>query len=83
MKVSVFTLWATMPDGMDVHPWMIAAEDEASWEGDPDRCEAVFKEAREKAAEAGWEVREVTLSVDYDKVVATFLPAKVEAEVET
>lgn len=80
-KHHVYTLWASMKE--DPAPWMIAAEDEFSWEGDPDRCEAAFKVARDKAEADDYEVREVTLLIDYGQVMRAFEPAEIEAEVET
>jgi hypothetical protein len=56
---------------------MIAAEDEASWEGDPSRCEQAFKTAREKAEANGYAVREVTLHVPWKALDEAFLPVTV------
>lgn len=81
MKVKVYTLWASMKDEEDPSPWMIAAEDEFSWEGDPQRCEQVFAEARRRHDSS--EIREITLEVEWDAVAAAFLPAEVAAEVAT
>ncbi len=67
----IYTLWATMK-GEEPAPWMIASEDEFSWEGDPDRCEKVFADAREMAEKNGWDVREIILSVSSQKVVEAF-----------
>ena len=80
MSHQIYTLWAAVPEE-DPGPWMIAAEDEFSWEGDPDRCETEFKQAREKAEEAGWRVVEVTLRVDYGRVAEAFRATEVAAEV--
>lgn len=80
MKHHVYTLWASMKE--EAAPWMIAAEDEYAWEGNPDRCEAEFKAAREKAERDGFDVREVTLLLDYGPVAKAFEPAEVEADVE-
>lgn len=81
MKYRVFCLYASMKDS-EPAPWMIAAEDEYSWEADPGRCDAVFRKAHADALENGWEVREVTLLIDIDVIQKAFLPAEVEAEVE-
>lgn len=77
----VYTLWASMK-GDDSGAWMIAAEDEFAWEGDPERCEGVFKAARTEAESQDFEVREVTLLLDYGTVMAAFEPTETEAEVE-
>jgi hypothetical protein len=60
---------------------MIAAEDECSWEGDEDRCEKVFADARTLAEKNGWDVREITLVVEDAKVYGAFEPVKIDAEV--
>lgn len=80
-KHHVYTLWASTRE--DPAPWLIAAEDEYAWEGDPDRCEASFKVARDNAERQDFEVREVTLLIDYSEVARAFGPAEVEAKVET
>jgi hypothetical protein len=77
MLVTVYTLWASMK-GEEPSPWMIAAEDEFSWEGNPERCEAVFDEARQLADRNGWDVREVNLEVDLDLVHERFEPGKAD-----
>ena len=69
---NIWTLWASLPQ--EVAPWMIAAEDEASWEGDPTRCEAEFKAARKRAEASGYIVREITLSVDMSELDKAFSP---------
>lgn len=70
---TIYTLWATMK-GEEPAPWLIAAEDESSWEGDPARCETVFSEARELADRNGWDVREVNLSVPFSDLDEAFQP---------
>ena len=75
----VYTLWASMKDD-EPGPWMIAAEDEYSWEGDPDRCEKVFADARKLAERNDWEVREITLRFDYAAIVAPFEPTEVDTD---
>jgi hypothetical protein len=60
---------------------MIAAEDEASWEGDPGRCEDVFAKARSDAESSGFTVREITLTVPYDEIDKAFSTHVVEAAV--
>ena len=67
--------------GEEPLPWMIAAEDEFSWEGDGDRCEKVFADARALAEKNGWDVREITLVVDGAKVCGAFEPVEIDAEV--
>lgn len=81
MKYQVFCLYAS-PKGEEPSPWLIAAEDEYAWEGDPERCEAVFKRAREEAERSGWEVREVSLLADVGAIYKAFEPTEVEAIVE-
>lgn len=77
---NVYCLYASLKE--DVGPWLIAAEDEYSWEGNPERCEAVFQQARDEAAVNNWEVREVTLLVDLGAIYKAFEPTEVQAEVE-
>lgn len=81
MNWNVYTLWASMK-GEDPSPWMVAAEDEGSWEGDPDRCEHVFQTARELCDRSGWDYREVTITVPWDEVSALFEAGSIEATVE-
>lgn len=81
MKTNVYTLWASMK-GTEPAPWMIAAEDENSWEGDPDRCERVFQDARDKCDYNGWDYREVTIKVDWNAVAKCFETGEVDGEVE-
>jgi hypothetical protein len=78
--VNIYTLWASMK-GEDVSPWMLAAEDEFSWEANPGRCERAFSEARALAERNGWEVREITLTANLDAVCAAFEPAEIAADV--
>ncbi len=82
MTYSIFCLYASLKDEPEPSPWLIAAEDEFAWEGDPDRCEAVFKVARDLGDRSGWDVREVTLTVDIDAVCKAFEPVEVEASVD-
>jgi hypothetical protein len=82
MKVRVYTMWASLKGTGEASPWMIAAEDEFSWEGDPDRCERVFQTARDLADRNEWDYREVTLHVDFHAVAKCFMPNDVEVEVE-
>jgi hypothetical protein len=63
--------------------WMICAEDEFSWEGDPDRCEAAFADAKSRATASGWATREIVFSVPGSQVEAVFAPAEVEASVDS
>jgi hypothetical protein len=81
MNYHVYCLYAAMKDE-DPSPWMIAAEDEYSWEGDPDRCEAVFAEARKQAESAGYVVREITLIVDISAIYKAFEPVEVPTTTE-
>lgn len=76
----VYTLFAQLK-GEDSGVWMIAAEDEFSWEGDPDRCEAVFRDARHRADKNGWEVREIEVSLPYDQIDAAFASPSIVGEV--
>jgi hypothetical protein len=80
VKIEIWTLWAAMKGG-DPSPWMIAAEDEYSWEGDPDRCERVFQEARDLADRNEWEYREVKISVEISEIAACFEHGSIEGEV--
>lgn len=82
MKWNLFTLWAS-PKGEEPSPWMVAAEDENSWEADPDRCERVFQTARDLCERNSWDCREVTLTFDCDAVAARFAVGEVAAEVES
>lgn len=75
---AIYTLWARLPD--DEGAWMIAAEDEYSWEGDPDRCETKFKAAKDEAERLGYIVREVWVKVDQNVIEGAFDPAKLDAE---
>lgn len=77
----IYTLWASMK-GEEPAPWMMAAEDESSWEGDPDRCEAAFADARRRAKDSDWDVRELTLHVFYAAIDAAFQPADIIVSVE-
>jgi hypothetical protein len=72
---AVYTLWARLPDVEGA--WMIAAEDEWCWEGDPDRCKSEFDQARAKAEAEGSVVREVWFYIDQDQVEAAFRPAEI------
>ena len=81
MAHQIYTLWASLK-GEEPGPWMIAAEDEFSWEGDPDRCEKVFADARALAAKNDWEVRELVLTFEYGKVIDAFIPAEIPVNVE-
>ena len=72
---AIYTLWARLPN--DEGAWMIASEDEWCWSGDPDRCEAKFKEARKAAERDGNAVREITLYVDQELIEQAFNPADV------
>lgn len=76
---SIYTLWASV-DGEGF--WVIAAEDETCWEGDPKRCEDKFAEARKQAEKDGFLVRELTLKVPYAELDKAFEPPVVEASVE-
>jgi len=82
MKHRVYTLWAAMKGEQDFSPWMVAAEDEFSWQGDPDRCERVFQTARNLCDRNNWAYREVELSFDYNAVARCFESGEVDAEVE-
>lgn len=76
---NIYTLWARLPN--DEGAWMIAAEDEYCWEGDPARCEQKFKEARETHERSGFDVREVWIEVDHERIEVAFRPTQVTAEV--
>jgi hypothetical protein len=76
----IYCLYASMKD--DPGPWLIAAEDEYAWEGDPDRCEASFKKVRDEARSCDWDVREVTLLVNVDQVCKAFEAPEVKAIIE-
>jgi len=76
----IYTIWAAMKDYPESF-WMLAAEDEYSWEGDPDRCDAVFQTARDKADVNGWITREVEITVPFEDIAKTFLAGKTEGEV--
>lgn len=82
MNVRVFTLWASMK-GEEPAPWMIAAEDEFSWEANGDRCDRVFADAKALAERNGWDVREITLVVNGDVIYGEFEPLEVQVEVES
>ncbi len=85
MATSIICLFASLREEDEPGPWLIAAEDEFAWEGNSQRCEAVFEKARKEAEGAGWDVREVVLLVDYygdNGVSQAFLAPKVKAEVE-
>jgi len=71
MKLTIYTMWASMK-GSEPSPWMIAAEDEYSWEANPDRCDRVFQEARELADRNEWDYREVKVEVDADAIYKCF-----------
>ena len=75
----IYTLWARLPN--DEGAWMIAAEDEWSWEGNPDRCRASFHLARSNAEREGNAVREIELLVDQEQIEAAFRPVEVGATV--
>lgn len=81
MTYQVFCLYASVK-GEEPSPCLIAAEDEYSWEGDPSRCEAVFKAARDLAERNDWEVREITLTVDIEAVCRAFEPTEIVALLE-
>jgi hypothetical protein len=76
----VYTLWATLKEE-DTAPWMIAAEDEFAWEGNPERCEAVFKEARTLADQNGWDVREIEIALPYAQIITAFSVPTITGEV--
>lgn len=78
MTYTIYCLYASMRDD-EPSPWMIAAEDEYAWEGNPERCEAVFKAARQLADRNDWDVREIELTVDLDAIYAAFNPTSVQA----
>ena len=80
MRHTVYTIWASMK-GEEPSPWMLHAEDEYSWEGDPDRCEKAFQDARNLADKNDWDYREVEIKVDYAKIAACFENGVVEGEV--
>lgn len=73
---AIYTLWARLPN--DEGAWMIAAEDEWCWEGDPERCEQKFKEAREKVEADGNIVREVWINIDQQLVEERFSPGQID-----
>lgn len=75
----IYTLWASVKD--EAAPWMIAAEDEYAWEGNPERCAAIFKVARANAEHSDFDVREVTLLIDYGAVMRAFEPVETEVSV--
>jgi hypothetical protein len=77
----IYTLWASLRE--DPGPWMVAAEDQHSWEGNPERCEAAFQAARDECDKNDWAYREIEILVDYEKIVACFESGVVEAEVAT
>lgn len=81
MKMTIYTLWAALPDELDGF-WMLHAEDAFSYEGDPDRCDAAFKTAQAQADRSGWVTREVEIEIDCDDVERAFRPAKVEGSIE-
>lgn len=81
MTVTIYTLWASMRDS-EPSPWMLAAEDEYSWEGDPDRCDKVFADARAVAERNDWDVREVRITVDIDAICERFECGATEGTVE-
>lgn len=72
---AIYTLWARIPN--DDGAWMIAAEDEWCWEGDPQRCEASFKAARDRAERDGQSVREIVIRVDQELIEAAFRPTEI------
>lgn len=76
----IYALFASVK-GYDPSPWMIACEDEFTWEGNPERCDALFKQKRAEAERDGNEVREMVIDVDYEKVAAAFLPSEIGSEV--
>ena len=78
---AIYTLWARLPG--DEGAWMIAAEDEWCWEGDPDRCEAKFREAREREERNGNVVREVWINVDQEVIEERFRPGDTAGEAVT
>lgn len=81
MNVDIYTLWAALKLE-DPSPWMVAAEDEFSWEGNPDRCERVFQQARELCDEKDLDYREVTIEVDIDDIVRCFESGRVSGSVK-
>lgn len=81
MNARVYTMWASMRSE-DTSPWMIAAEDEFSWEANADRCDEVFADARSLAEQNGWDVREITLVLEGQKIFDTFAPVEVRSDVE-
>lgn len=80
MTYEIYALYASLQG--EAAPWMVAAEDEYSWEGDPDRCEREFQEWRDKAKENDWDVREITLTVDMNKIIKAFEVPHIEVEVK-
>jgi hypothetical protein len=74
---AIYTLWTRLPN--DEGAWMIAAEDEWCWEGDPDRCQKSFAEARAKAEKDGQVVREIWINIDQEIVEAAFRPTETDA----
>lgn len=75
---AIYTLWARLPSNEGA--WMIAAEDEWYFEGNPEHCEEKFKEAKEAAERDGNIVREIWINVDQEVIEAAFRPAETDAE---
>lgn len=81
MKYRVYCLYASLK-GEEPAPWLIAAEDEYAYEGDPCRCDAVFQKAKDDAERNGWDVREVILLADIRAVYKAFEATEVPATVD-
>lgn len=80
MSYRIFCLYASLK-GEEPAPWLIAAEDEHAWEGDPERCESAFKKAQAQAEQDGWETREVVLTLDISAVYKAFESPEIPAQV--
>lgn len=80
MKLTIWTLWASMR-GEEPSPWMVAAEDEYSWEGNPERCEKVFQDARDLCDKNEWDYREVKIEVDINQIAKCFESGDIKGEV--
>lgn len=79
MTIQVYTLWAALKEDPGAF-WMVAAEDEFAWEGDPERCDAKFKAAQDEAEGQGFIVREVWIEVDSSALDPAFHPTKIKGE---
>lgn len=82
MKIRIHTLWAALVEDEGAF-WMLHAEDEFSYEGDPDRCDAAFKTAKANADRNGWVTRVVIITIESGEVEKAFLPLKIEGSVAT